>query len=181
MSGVKQPGPSALAVFTILSRAKRNRLEPWANARDVLLRLSVGETDLEALLPDRWDASHPEHVLEHRLDESGRMVAARCQIHSCVARLRHEGVEDQRPPVRENRRGPTGCLAARHGSRGRRPELGVTCNYVFPGSKPGDGREGALVSTVTNDQVKPQRLPGPQEPGPKRSDTSGFIWSKKPG
>jgi hypothetical protein len=41
----------------------------------VLLRLSVSETDLEALLPDRWGASHPEHVLEHRLDESRRRAA----------------------------------------------------------------------------------------------------------
>jgi hypothetical protein len=37
-----------------------------------LLRLSAGETGLEALLPDRWAASHPEHVLKHRLDESRR-------------------------------------------------------------------------------------------------------------
>ena len=43
--------------------------------RDVLLRLSAGETDLEPLLPDRWEASHPEHVLQHRLDESRRKAA----------------------------------------------------------------------------------------------------------
>ena len=43
--------------------------------RDVLLRLSAGETDLEALLPDRWGATHPEHVLEHRLEESRRKAA----------------------------------------------------------------------------------------------------------
>jgi transposase len=43
----------------------------------VLLRLSAGETDLEALLPDRWAASHPEHVLKHRLDESRRKAARR--------------------------------------------------------------------------------------------------------
>ena len=52
------------------------RLEPWAYVRDVLLRLSGGETDLEPLLPDRWGESHPEHVLQHRLDES-RQTAAR--------------------------------------------------------------------------------------------------------
>ena len=43
--------------------------------QDVLLRLSAGETDLEPLLPDRWAASHPEHVLQHRLDESRRKAA----------------------------------------------------------------------------------------------------------
>ena len=37
-----------------------------------MLHLSVGETDLEPLLPDRWGANHPEHVLQHRLDESRR-------------------------------------------------------------------------------------------------------------
>ncbi|MBV8608921.1 MAG: hypothetical protein JO034_15865 [Singulisphaera sp.] len=37
--------------------------------------MSVGQTDLESLLPDRWAASHPEHVLEHRLDESRRKAA----------------------------------------------------------------------------------------------------------
>jgi hypothetical protein len=44
----------------------------WAYLRDVVLRLCAGETDLESLLPDRWAASHPEHVLQHRLDESRR-------------------------------------------------------------------------------------------------------------
>jgi transposase len=55
--------------------SKRHRLEPWAYLRNALLRLSAGETDLEALLPDRWGASHPEHVLQHRLDESRRKAA----------------------------------------------------------------------------------------------------------
>jgi hypothetical protein len=49
-----------------------------ASLRDVLLRLSVGEADLETLLPDRWAASHPEHVLTHRLNES-RQKATRQQ------------------------------------------------------------------------------------------------------
>jgi transposase len=73
--GSEEAGPRAAVLFTILAGAKRHRLEPWAYVRDVLLRLSVGETDLEALLPDRWAASHPEHVLKHRLDESRRKAA----------------------------------------------------------------------------------------------------------
>jgi transposase len=73
--GSEEAGPRAAVLFTILAGAKRHRLEPWAYLRDVLLRLSAGETDLEALLPDRWGASHPEHVLEHRLDESRRKAA----------------------------------------------------------------------------------------------------------
>jgi transposase len=70
--GSAEAGPRAAVLFTILAGAKRHRLEPWAYLRDVLLKLSAGETDLESLLPDRWAASHPEHVLQHRLDESRR-------------------------------------------------------------------------------------------------------------
>jgi transposase len=73
--GSPEAGPRAAVLFTVLAGAKRHRLEPWAYVRDVLLRLSAGETDLEALLPDRWGASHPEHVLKHRLDESRRKAA----------------------------------------------------------------------------------------------------------
>ena len=78
--GSVEAGPRAAVLFTILAGAKRHRLEPWAYLRDVLLRLSAGETDLEALLPDRWGASHPEHVLEHRLDESRRKAARQQEV-----------------------------------------------------------------------------------------------------
>ncbi len=73
--GSAEAGPRAAVLFTILAGAKRHHLEPWIYVRDVLLRLSAGETDLESLLPDRWAASHPEHVLRHRLDESRRRAA----------------------------------------------------------------------------------------------------------
>jgi transposase len=70
--GSAEAGPRAAVLFTILAGAKRHRLEPRAYLRDVLLRLAAGETDLKSLLPDRWGANHPEHVLQHRLDESRR-------------------------------------------------------------------------------------------------------------
>ena len=70
--GSADAGPRAAVLFTILAGAKRHRLEPWAYLRDVLLHLSAGEADLEPLLPDRRAANHPEHVLQHRLDESRR-------------------------------------------------------------------------------------------------------------
>jgi transposase len=73
--GSAAAGPRAAVLFTILAGAKRHRLEPWVYLRDVLLRLSAGETDLASMLPDRWAASHPEHVLQHRLDESRRKAA----------------------------------------------------------------------------------------------------------
>jgi transposase len=75
--GSAAAGPRAAVLFTILAGAKRHRLEPWAYLRDVLLRLCAGDTDLESMLPDRWAASHPEHVLQHRLDESRRKAARR--------------------------------------------------------------------------------------------------------
>jgi transposase len=73
--GSVEAGPRAAVLFTILAGAKRHHLEPWAYVKDVLLRLSAGETDLESLLPDRWGANHPEHVLQHRIDESRRKAA----------------------------------------------------------------------------------------------------------
>jgi transposase len=73
--GSAEAGPRAAVLFTILAGAKRHRLEPWAYLRDVVLRLCAGESDLESLLPDRWAASHPEHVLQHRLDESRRKAS----------------------------------------------------------------------------------------------------------
>lgn len=73
--GSEAAGPRAAVLFTILAGAKRHRLEPWAYLREVLLRLAAGVTDLESLLPDRWAASHPEQVLEHRLEESRRKAA----------------------------------------------------------------------------------------------------------
>src|SRR5512135_883035 len=73
--GSSEAGPRAAVLFSILAGAKRHRLEPWAYLRDVLLRLSAGETDLEPLLPDLWAASHPEHVLQYHLDESRRKAA----------------------------------------------------------------------------------------------------------
>jgi transposase len=87
--GWEDRGLTAAVLFTIMSGAKRHRLEPWAYLRDVVLRLSAGETDLEWLLPDRWAARLPKHVLQHRLDESRRKVirqkAAR-QTHRAIAR-----------------------------------------------------------------------------------------------
>jgi hypothetical protein len=73
--GSAEAGSRAAVLFTILAGTKRHRLEPWAYLRDVLQRLSAGETALESLLPDRWAASHPEHVLQHRLDEPRRRAA----------------------------------------------------------------------------------------------------------
>src|SRR5262245_16876371 len=77
--GSADAGPRASTLFTVLAGAKRHRLEPWVYVREVIQRLCAGETDLESLLPDRWAAAHPEHILQHRLDESRRKAARQKQ------------------------------------------------------------------------------------------------------
>ena len=66
------PARTRPVICTTLAGAKRHRLEPWAYVRDVILQLSVDPSPefLKALLPDRWAAAHPDHVLSHRVDES---------------------------------------------------------------------------------------------------------------
>jgi transposase len=73
--------PRAAVLCTIIAGAKRHRLEPWAYVRDVILRLSVDASPerLAELLPDRWAAAHPEHVLSHRLEESRQKARRRDQ------------------------------------------------------------------------------------------------------
>jgi transposase len=77
--GSDEAGPRAAAICTIIAGAKRHRLEPWAYLRAVILQLSVdaGPEFLTGLLPDRWAAAHPEHVLAHRLDESRQKAQRR--------------------------------------------------------------------------------------------------------
>jgi len=49
--------------FTIISSAKRHRLNTWAYLHDVLWRLAdLKPGDLEQLLPDRWRDSHAPAV-----------------------------------------------------------------------------------------------------------------------
>jgi hypothetical protein len=55
--GSEGAGSRAAVLFTILPGPKRHNLEPWAYLREVLLRLSAGEAELESLLPDRCAAS----------------------------------------------------------------------------------------------------------------------------
>lgn len=68
--GSEAAGPRAAVLYTIMAGAKRHRIEPWAYARDLLIRLHGDDPCLEEMLPDRWAAAHPEAILNHRLDES---------------------------------------------------------------------------------------------------------------
>jgi hypothetical protein len=64
---------------------------------DVLMRLCAGETDLESLLPDRWAASHREHVLQHRLDESRWKAARQKAVRATASAGPEEGVRITEP------------------------------------------------------------------------------------
>ena len=68
--GRESAGPRAAVLFTVLAGAKRHHLEPWAYLSEVLIKLAAETDDLEVLLPDQWATTHPEHVLNYRLEES---------------------------------------------------------------------------------------------------------------
>src|SRR4029077_6316040 len=79
--GNDEAGPRAAVICTIIAGAKRHRLESWAYLRDVILQLSVDPSPefLGPLLPDRWALAHPEHVLNHRVEESRQKARSRDQ------------------------------------------------------------------------------------------------------
>jgi transposase len=79
--GSAEAGPRAAVLCTIIAGAKRHRLEPWAYLNDVILQLSVDASpeSLARLLPDRWALAHPEHILNHRLEESRQKAQRRDQ------------------------------------------------------------------------------------------------------
>jgi transposase len=75
--GSDRGGETAATCFSILAGAKRHRIEPFAYVRDLLVAVSMGEPDWNALLPDVWIAAHPEHFLHHRRDEAEAAARSR--------------------------------------------------------------------------------------------------------
>ena len=62
-AGSERGGHTAAVLFTMISSAKRHRLNTWAYLRDVLWRLAdLKPGELEHLLPDRWQDSRPTAV-----------------------------------------------------------------------------------------------------------------------
>jgi hypothetical protein len=67
-------GQRAAVLFSLVASCKRNQVEPWAYLRDVFTQLPLlraarehGEDvtpQLDALLPDRWLETHPQHRWE---------------------------------------------------------------------------------------------------------------------
>lgn len=70
--GSRAGGERTAVILTVIASAHRHDLDVWAYLREVLERLAQGETNLEALLPDVWKASHPEHVRTFREEERQR-------------------------------------------------------------------------------------------------------------
>ncbi len=78
-------GRTAATLYSIVQSARRNNVDVLPYLTDVLRKLpqiTAGEQPpepqaLEALLPDRWAAAHPEHVLAERVEESREALARR--------------------------------------------------------------------------------------------------------
>lgn len=62
-------GERAADLLTLVSSAVRNDLDVWAYVKAVLDALLAGSTDYASLRPDRWAASHPEHIRTYRTRE----------------------------------------------------------------------------------------------------------------
>jgi transposase len=75
--GAEQAGHRAALLYTVISSAKRHDLDIWAYVRDALERLTRGEPDVDALLPNRWKADHPEAVRTYRQHEREAKAAAK--------------------------------------------------------------------------------------------------------
>jgi len=79
--GSEHGGQTAATLYTLVQSARRNCVDVWPYLTDVLRRIAAiapGDTaTLEALLPDRWLAAHPEHRLEQRKEESREAQARR--------------------------------------------------------------------------------------------------------
>jgi hypothetical protein len=67
--------------YTRVQNVRRIYVDVWPYLTDVLRRIAAiapGDTAaMEALLPDRWLAAHPEHRLEQREEESREAQARR--------------------------------------------------------------------------------------------------------
>lgn len=89
--GSVSAGERMADLMTLVSSALRNDLDVWAYVKDVLDQLLAGSTDYATLRPDRWAASHPEHIRTYRTAERRARAAAQ---HHRRARRRAA----QRPP-----------------------------------------------------------------------------------
>ena len=64
-------GETAAKLFTLTKTCNRHRIDPFAYLQDVYARLpTTSASELPSLLPDRWIAEHPQHLIQERVQES---------------------------------------------------------------------------------------------------------------
>lgn len=88
--GSVEAAPGRMKLFSIISSAQRHCLSIQDYLEDIFLKLSqaaqkspqdlaLGSQLLMSLLPDRWGATHPQHVHHERLRE--RQLAAENKLY----------------------------------------------------------------------------------------------------
>jgi hypothetical protein len=69
--GNHEAGETAAKLFTLTKTCNRLHIDPFAYLQDVYARLPTTPPDeLPSLLPDRWLADHPQHLLPERVQEA---------------------------------------------------------------------------------------------------------------
>jgi transposase len=69
--GNQTAGETAAKLFTLTKTCNRHRIDPLAYLKDIYERLPTTSPDeLPSLLPDRWIAEHPQHLIQQRVQES---------------------------------------------------------------------------------------------------------------
>ena len=69
--GNQTAGETAAKLFTLTKTCNRHRIDPFAYLQDVYARLPTTSPDeLPSLLPDRWIAEHPQHLIQQRVQEA---------------------------------------------------------------------------------------------------------------
>ena len=69
--GNQAAGETAAKLFTLTKSCNRHRIDPLAYLKDIYIRLPTTPSDeLPLLLPDRWIADHPEHLIQQRVQEA---------------------------------------------------------------------------------------------------------------
>lgn len=64
-------GETAAKLFTLTKTCNRLSIDPFAYLQDVYARLpTINDDELESLLPDRWLAEHPQHLIPQRVQEA---------------------------------------------------------------------------------------------------------------
>ena len=69
--GNQESGETAVKLFTLTKTCNRLRIDQFAYLQDVYARLPTTSPDeLPSLLPDRWIADHPQHLIQQRVQEA---------------------------------------------------------------------------------------------------------------